>query len=350
MQPTWSSTRITAGKHRPDWFKVTHPVGSGSSKRLEDYREPTPSVESDSESDSSGSEYAASQAVALVAKSLKKELSAEEVIEYAFATSTVEPKSMKEAKECDDWPLWNEAALKEYSQMLAHNTWELVPLPKGRKRVGSKWVFKIKENADGSVERYKARIVAQGFSQKPHLDYTETFAPVAKFASLRTILAIAAIEDMELHHMDVSSAFLNGDLEEDIYMAQPEGFVDPGQEHLVCHLKKSLYGLKQSPRQWYQKLHETFTSMGFKRCPSDNSIWVWAKDKVKVIIPVYVDDLTLACNNLTTLNELKSQLKVKFKMRDLGELNYIWGLEIHRDRSKHQIYLSQWKHTLNILC
>ena len=233
--------------------------------------------------------------------------------------------------------------------MLAHNTWELVPLPKGQKWVGSKWVFKIKENVDGSVEWYKVRIVAQGFSQKPHLDYTETFAPVAKFASLRTILAIAAIEDMELHHMDVSSAFLNGDLEEDIYMAQPEGFVEPGQEHLVCRLKKSLYGLKQSPRQWYQKLHETFTSMGFKRCPSDNSIWVWAKDKVKVIIPVYVDDLTLACNNLTSLNELKSQLKAKFEMRDLGELNYILGLEIRRDRSKQKIYLSQRKHTLDIL-
>ena len=120
-------------------------------------------------------------------------------------------------------------------------------------------------------------------------------------------------------------------------MAQPEGFVEPGQEHLVCHLKKSLYGLKQSPQQWYQKLHETFTSMGFKWCPSDNSIWVWTKDKVKVIIPVYVDDLTLACNNLTALNELKAQLKAKFEMRDLGELNYILGLEIHRDCSKQKI-------------
>ena len=328
-RPTRSSTRITAGKHRPDWFKVTHPVGSGPSRHLQDYREsPPPIPESDSESDGSENDYVASQDMALLTKSLRKDLSTEEVIEYAFATSTVEPKSMQEAKQRGDWPLWKEAALKEYTQMLAHNTWELVSLPKGQKPVGSKWVFKIKENADGSIERYKARIVAQGFSQKPHLDYTETFAPVAKFASLQTILAIAAIEDMELHHMDVSSAFLNGDLEEDIYMAQPEGFVEPGQEHLVCHLKKSLYGLKQSPRQWYQKLHETFTSIGFKQCPSDNSIWVWAKDKVKIIIPVYVDDLTLACNNLSALNELKSQLRAKFEMRDLGELKYILGLEI----------------------
>ena len=168
----------------------------------------------------------------------------EEMVEFALATLTVEPKLMREAQKRHDWPLWHEAALKEYTQMLSHNTWELVPLPQGRKLVGSKWVFKIKENVDGSIERYKARIVAQGFSQKPHLDYTETFAPVTKFASLRSILAIAAIEDLEVHHMDVSSAFLNGDLEEDIYMVQPEGFVEPGKEHLVCRLKKSLYGLK----------------------------------------------------------------------------------------------------------
>src|SRR5260370_39786848 len=145
-----------------------------------------------SESGGCESDCVASQAVALLTKSLRKDLSTEEVIEYAFATSTVEPKSMQEAKQRDDWSLWKEAALKEYTQMLAHNTWELVSLPKGRKRVGSKWVFKIKENADGSIERYKARIVSQGFSQKPHLDYTETFAPVAKFASLRTILSCSS--------------------------------------------------------------------------------------------------------------------------------------------------------------
>ena len=103
--------------------------------------------------------------------------------------------------------------------------------------------------------------MAQGFSQKPHLDYTETFAPVAKFVSLRTVLALAAAEDMEVHHMDISSAFLNGDLEEETYMAQPEGFAAKGQEHLVCRLKKSIYGLKQSPQQWYKKLHSTFVDL-----------------------------------------------------------------------------------------
>jgi hypothetical protein len=342
------TTRSNAGKPPGEWWKVK-PTPSHPSKW--DAREPTPDVQSESDHDGSDDDDSESDmaASALLTKSLSKALSQEEMVEYAFSTSTVEPKSMKEAKKRDDWPLWHEAAQKEYTQMLSHNTWELVPLPKGRKPVGSKWVFKVKENSDGSIERYKARIVAQGFSQKPHLDYTETFAPVAKFSSLRTLLAISAIEDLELHHMDVSSAFLNGDLNEDIYMTQPEGFVEPGKEHLVCQLKKSLYGLKQSPRQWYQKLHETFLDLGFKRCPSDNSIWVWSKDKVKVIIPVYVDDITLACNDLGVLNKVKLELQTKFEMRDLGELSYILGLEVHRNCSQHKIWLSQRKHTSDIL-
>ena len=158
--------------------------------------------------------------------------------------------------------------------------------------------------------------MAKGFSQKPHLDYTETFAPVAKFASLRTVLALAAAEDMEVHTMDVSSAFLNGDLDKEIYMAQPEGFA-AGQEHL-CRLKKSLYGLKQSPRQWYQKLHSTFVALGFSRCASDHCVWV-SQNGIKVIVPAYVDDLTLACKHILTLQHIKEELKKQYKMHVLKE-------------------------------
>jgi Reverse transcriptase (RNA-dependent DNA polymerase) len=150
----------------------------------------------------------------------------------------------------DDAQLWHVATNQEYNALQEHGAWELCELPPGCKAIGSRWVYKVKLNSDGSVECYKAQLVAKDFSQKPHLDYTETFAPVAKFASFWTVLAIAAAEDMEIDDMDISTAFLNGDLDEEIYMAQPEGFAAPGQEHLVCHLKKSLYGLKQSPRQW----------------------------------------------------------------------------------------------------
>ena len=163
-------------------------------------------------------------------------------------TLSQEPRSLKEAKSRADAKQWEIAARAEMDSLAKNKTWDLVPLPKGQKSVGCKWVFKLKLKADGSVDRHKARLVAKGYSQQQGLDFTETFAPVAKFASIWAALAIAALEDMEIHQMDVETAFLNGNLEEEIYMDQPEGFIKPGTENLVCKLKKSLYGLKQASR------------------------------------------------------------------------------------------------------
>jgi len=172
---------------------------------------------------------------------------------------------------------------------------------------------------------------------------------VAKFALLRTVLALATAEDMEVHTMDVSSVFLNGDLDEEIYMAQPEGFVAPGQEHLVCCVKKSLYSLKQSPRQWYQKLHSTLSELGFSHCALDHCGWIWAKNSIKIIIPAYVDDLTIACNNMPALKRVKEQLKKCYKMHDLGPIVCILKIEIIRDHANWKMYLSQWKHIKDVL-
>ena len=157
------------------------------------------------------------------------------------------------------------------------------------------------------------------------------------------------MEDLELDSMDVSSAFLNGDLEEEIYMSQPEGFVVPGKEHLVCRLKKSLYGLKQSPRQWYAKLNDMFMKLGFRRIKSDNCIYVWAKDSDRIKIPVFVDDLTIAATGRPLMNYIKAELKQRFKMRDLGPVHYILGIQVHRDRPNRHIYLSQAKHIDDVL-
>jgi hypothetical protein len=273
----------------------------------------------------------------------------ETLAEMALRTAGPEPQTIEDALSREDGASWHAAAAVEFEAMKQTGTWELVELPAGRKAVGCRWVFKIKKNADGTVERYKARIVAQGFAQKPHLEYTETFAPVARFASLRSVIAIAAIEDMELDQLDVSSAFLNGDLDEEIYMAQPPGFIQPGQEHLVCRLKKSIYGLKQSPRQWNKKLHETLLDLGFRRCPSEHSVYVFAKDGVKLIIPIYVDDLTLACNDRTALDMVKAELKKRFKMRDLGPCRYVIGIEVIRNRAKRTVHLSQRQHVEDVL-
>jgi len=324
-----------------EWWKVNHPYQNARDHRRPGHSGRTP--------ESASEAIVESDIAALEEANLVKSLSEAELIEYAFLTSGAEPRSYKEAMTRDDAGLWQDASQQEYDAMIQHGVWDLCELPKGRKAVACRWVYRIKTNTDGSIERYKARLVAKGFSQKPHLDYTETFAPVAKFASLRTVLAIAAAEDMEVHSMDVSSAFLNGDLDEEIYMAQPEGFAAQGQEHLVCHLKKSLYGLKQSPRQWYQKLHSTLSELGFSRCASDHCVWIWAKNGIKVIIPVYVDDLTIACNNSPALKRIKEELKKRYKMHDLGPIACILGIEITRDRANRKMYLSQRKHIKDVL-
>ena len=144
-------------------------------------------------------------------------------------------------------------------------------LPLGRKAIGSRWVFKVKRNANGSIERHKARLVAQGFSQQPGFDFTETFAPTPKWAALCAVVAIAALEDLELESVDISSAYLNGELTEEVYMRQPEGFVEKGDDWFWC-LHKSLYGLKQAGRCWHKKLNEVLKSMGFKRTVCKHSI------------------------------------------------------------------------------
>jgi hypothetical protein len=169
-------------------------------------------------------------------------------------------------------------------------------------------VFKIKQGANGEVERYKAKLVARGFTRTYRMDYNETFALVAKFTSIRCILALAALEDMEIHQMDVKIAFFNGEPKEEIYMEQPQGFVHQGGEHLLCKLHKSLYGLKQSPRAWNQKLDAFFKSIEFMNSEADPSMYVALVGDVKFFIMVYVDDLILVCNDQNKLLQIKKEL------------------------------------------
>jgi hypothetical protein len=165
----------------------------------------------------------------------------------------------------EDASKWEAAMQEEYGSFMANGMWELVPLPKDRKSVGCKWVFHIKRDASGHIVRHKARLVAKGYSQVEGVNFNETFTLVAKFTTIRCMLAIGAATDLEIQQMDVKTAFLNGELEEDIYMDQPQGFVQDGKEHTVCKLKKSLYELKQSPRTWYQRINMFFTQKAFLR-------------------------------------------------------------------------------------
>src|SRR5579871_329988 len=260
-----------------------------------------------------------------------------------------EPQTYQEAVNGDKAAEWKDAMKLELESIKKNETWTLTTLPPGRKAIGSKWVYRLKYNVDGKIKRYKARIVAKGYSQKEGIDYTETFAPVTKFPAIRLLLAIAAKEDFEVHQMDVQSAFLNRDLDEEIYMNQPEGFIEEGQEDLVCRLKKSLYGLKQASRTWYKKLYDCLVGFSFTQCNADYIIYYYQEGSTKVIISAYVDDLIIMSNNLPYLQETKKKLGDIFTMRDLGEISSYLGIEIKRDRKNRTVSLSQSKYIEDIL-
>ncbi len=206
----------------------------------------------------------------------------------------------------------------------------------------------MKHNADGSIERFKARIVAKGYSQRPGLDYNESFAPTFRPATLRIIMAMSAVEDLELRSVDITAAFINGDLDEEIYMKQPEGF-HIGSPTKVCRLRKSLYGLKQSARQWNKKLHSVLTELGFKRIESDRSVYIYSNGEVRIIVPIYIDDITLASKSPAAIDKYVQLLSQHFKCRDLGPTRFLLGIAVERDRSTRTLKLHQSQFILDLL-
>ncbi|KAI3734277.1 hypothetical protein L6452_13742 [Arctium lappa] len=258
-----------------------------------------------------------------------------------------DPKTYKEAMSSRDAPLWKEAINDEMDSIMGNGTWELADLPKGAKPIGSKWVFKRKLHPGGSISAFKARLVAKGYRQKEGIDYFDTYAPVARISSIRTLIAISAIKGLYIHQMDVKTTFLNGYLNEEVYMEQPEGFVVPGQENKVCRLIKSLYGLKQAPKQWHEIFDTTVTSFGFRHNGTDRCIYSKCTKESTVIICLYVDDMLIIGTNLEGIRETKNYLSSNFKMKDLGEVDTILGIKIKRPGS--QISLSQSHYIEKIL-
>lgn len=261
--------------------------------------------------------------------------------DYIYYVSLGDTPSYSQAMKSEDAPKWMSAMKEEIDAIYGLGTFELVPLPPGRKAIGCKWVFRIKRDASGAITRYKARLVAQGFYQLPGIDFGETFAPVARIESLRILFALAAIYDWEIGQMDVKNAFLNGELKEEIYMDQPKGFVAEGKAGYVWRLLKSLYGLKQASRVWYQKFRAVLLKLGFHPLLADPCVFVRILEKRLSIIACHVDDLGLFCNSVAILTTLKAELKAEFEMTDLGEMKLIVGLAVTRDRSKRTITISQ---------
>ncbi|GJX64041.1 retrovirus-related pol polyprotein from transposon TNT 1-94 [Tanacetum coccineum] len=210
-----------------------------------------------------------------------------------------------------------------------------------------KWIFKKKMKADGTIDKYKARLVIKGFRQREGLDYFDTYSPVTRITSIRMILAIAALRNLEVHQMDVKTAFLNRDLEEEIYMNQPEGFIAPGQEGKVCRLVKSLYGLKQAPKQWHQKFDHAMLESGFKINECDKCVYVKDTSSGYVILCLYVDDMLIVGSNDKMIKSTKDMLKSKFDMKDMGLTDVIFGIKIIR--TQNGLVLSQAHYVETIL-
>jgi hypothetical protein len=248
-----------------------------------------------------------------------------------------------------DADLWYQAAVKEMGAYIENGTWELVKLLPGCKAIGSRWVFKVKRNADGSVERYKARVVAKGFSQRPGVDFDETFTPTTKWAALRIIFALNALEDWELESIDISNAYLNGKLKDvEVYMRQPEGFAEK-DDAWVARLLKGLYGLKQGGWEWFKQLEQVLSQLGFTRICADSSIFIWAKDGVQVICPVLVDNITFASKSKAKIAELKTAIAKHFKLRNLGPTTFQLGVEIICNCKARTLHLTQHRYCLDLL-
>lgn len=254
------------------------------------------------------------------------------------------PEDFEEAINSKDSTHWQKAMEKEIKSLKENNTWNLTELPKGKKALPCKWVFRVKKNPDGSIERYKARLVVKGFKQKKGIDYNQTYSPVAKLGTIRAILSIAATEKMQLSQFDVSTAFLYGELQELIYMHQPEGYKDGTEK--VCKLNRSLYGLKQAPRCWNNRFGRFLSQLGFKVSEADPCLYTREKNGKKLLLVLYVDDGIVAATDSDDLEEfirsLRQELKIVSKKAD-----FFLGLEI--EYLNNDIRISQKAHMNKIL-
>src|SRR4051812_3388828 len=254
------------------------------------------------------------------------------------------PKNWQVAKQD---PRWLSAMQEELQDLKKNNTWELVPLPAGKRAVGCKWVYTVKQTPKEKVDRYKVGLVAKGYSQMCGIGYDETFAPVAKMSTVRMLVSCEANFDWPLHQLDVKNAFLHGDLQEEVYMEMPPGFGSKQTAGKVCRLKNSLYGLKQSPRAWFDRFRRAMCKVGYKQSIGDHTMFYKHENGRITILMVYVDDIIITGDDKKKIRMLKYYLVEKFEVKDLGELKYFLGIEIAR--GPRGMVLTQRKYVLDLL-
>lgn len=242
---------------------------------------------------------------------------------------------------------WQEAMKFEIQAIERNQTWELVPLPHRAKKIGVKWVFKTKLNEEGKVDKCKARLVAKGYSQKAGVDYNEVYAPVARWDTIRILLALAVQRGWCIYQLDVKSAFLYGELNEEVYVDQPEGFVKRGEENKVYQLKKALYGLKQAPRAWFSRIGSYFKKEGFEKSNYDHTLFLKKNGDKLLLVSLYVDDLIYTGDDEHMCTNFKSSMQKEFEMTDLGKMKFFLGVEVYQN--KGGIHLCQKKYAKEVL-
>ena len=228
-----------------------------------------------------------------------------------------------------------------------NGTWDLVPLLSGKKAIGCRWVFAVKFNLDESIAILKARLVAKSYAQTYGVDYSDNFSPIAKLTFVRLFISLVASYDWDLHQLDIKNVFLHRDLQEEVYMEQSPRFVAQGEIGKVCRLRKSLYGLKSSPRAWFGKFNQAIETFGMQNSKSDHSVFYKNFSSYVILPVVYVDDILLIRSDFKGRLSLKSFLHSQFHTKDLRMLKYFLGVEVMR--SKQRILLSQHKYVLDLL-
>lgn len=262
----------------------------------------------------------------------RKAVQLPDFITYQAISEQDDPLTVPEALARKDAKQWRDAIQEELDALKKNGTWILVKPDQASNVVDSKWLFRIKKEA-GNKTRYKARLVARGFSQRKGIDYDETFSPVVRHSSLRLLIALAANLGLKIEHMDVKTAFLNGNLNEKVFMRQPPHFEEKGKEDYVCLIQKSLYGLKQAPRSWNMKLHTELESLNFKRCKNEPCVYIRRTNKDTTILAIYVDDILIFHNNDKEVAKVKRELMSKFEMKDLGRAELFLGLRIKQEQN-----------------
>ena len=253
-----------------------------------------------------------------------------------------EPVTFTEVSKSKDKANWLKAIKEEMDSLLKNKTRTIVKRPQDQRVISCKWIYKRKPGIPGvEATRFKAWVIAKGYSQLEGIDYHEVFSPMVKNTSIRLILAMVALDDLELEQLNVKTIFLHGNLEERIYMEQPMGFMKNGTENLVCLLKKSLYGLKKSPRQWYKRFDDFILSISYHRCNYDHCVYSRkVREGIFIYLLIYVNDMLVACKDKTEIQSLKVILKTEFDMKDLGAAKRILGINIIRDIRRETLRLS----------